>query len=252
LRFDNFLSALAFSVFFALSSLLSSTAEATNLCHPFSAFKKKLGRCEDNYIVADEALNCLGYYYKHVEAGKLRVKKVFDEQIKKMKDKQSDSFDRTDEGYERARKEIQNLIADGVLARAVVDSYYAEMYFPEDYNMPSVTGMSTEKYLASEECFANPKLVLTKTQVMIDTIVNDLKAIDLSSSKKEAKSQTRSKNVQVLTPSSVSNTKAQGAAVSPKVPAGTSPKSASDISGAKKAIEDAAKAKALVNQPPQK
>jgi hypothetical protein len=237
----------------SIGLLVSEARAATPLCHPFSTFGKPLARCEDNFVVSEEALNCVDYYYKHVEAGKLKVKKIFDEQIAKMKKEQSDSFDRTDEGYARAQKEVNDLIATGALARTVVDGYFDEMYFPEDYDEPSVTGMSSEEYLATEECFAGPKKAIQEGQRMIDTIMADLKAMNLSAAKKESKSEKRSVNVQAITPKALPTTKGQGSAA-PRVPAsaGKSQNGASDITNTQKAIEDAKTAEDLINFLPSK
>jgi hypothetical protein len=233
----------------ALSLLAAEAGAATPLCHPFSSFGKVLGRCEDNYVVLEEAVNCAEYYEKHVEAGTKKVQKVFEEQLAKMKKQQSDSFDRTDEGYARAQKELDDLIATGKLARSVLDGYFDEMYFPEDHDAPEVTGMSTEEYLANEECFADPKKGIQETQRLVDLMMRDLEAMKTATARKETSSEKRSVNVKAVTPNkAVANTKGNGGAE--RVPAGKSQNGASDLTGTKEAIEGAKNAEDLINSLP--
>jgi hypothetical protein len=233
--------------FLACLLLLPQAAEAAHLCHPFSEFGKPMKRCEDNYVLGSEALTCVERFYKYVQDGKLTIKKDLDQQVARMRKQQSDSYDRADTGYKHTQQILKALIAEGEYGKSVVDGYFDELFFPEDWDEPSVTGMSTAEYLAKEPCFAIPKSVIGDSQKMIAKIIADLGAVDLSSGTKQQTSATRSEHGQSLTGGAVAKTKGQAA---PKpVPAGKTPPAASDITGSGKAIDEANKAKARIQRP---
>lgn len=230
-------------------ALLGTSSQAAVLCPPFSSFQKPVKRCEDNFVLGHQALTCVEKYYSHVEKGKAKIDAQLKQQVEKMKKMQSDSYDRADAGYQKTQAELKQLIADGDLAKLAVDSYLPELFMPEDYDQPQHTGMTTEFYLSTEPCYATPKSAITDAQEMIAQIIADLKAVDLTAGVKKDGSQDRSQNTHDLTKGAVSNTHAPA----PKpIPAGNSAKSASDLTGTQKAKEDAAKAKALIQQGPKK
>lgn len=186
-------------VFFAL--VLGDSARAASVpftCATYATIPFPMLDCDDNEKLGREALSCVQAYYDHVQKAQGDVLKKFQAQVAKLKDQQNDSFDRTQAGYEDARKQLDKLLIDGAIARAAVDDLYLNMSFPEDYDEPETTGMSREKYLASQDCYAIPQRVMLQSQAMIDKMMNDLRATQAAMLGKQDGAQARSADVQAL------------------------------------------------------
>jgi hypothetical protein len=207
-----------------------------------------MGRCEDNAELGEAALACVRDYRDKVRAAQADVLSQFQSEIEKMKREQSDSFDRTQAGYEKARMTLRALIEEGKRDRLAVEELYYNLYFPPDSDAPEVTGLSHDDYLASEECFATPRNVLNQSKRMIEKMTNDLIQLEQLALGKQDHSGTRSANVQAIDPpKKVTGGVGVG---SGKVFTGRKPaNSSSDISGTKKAIDDARKGGATASQP---
>lgn len=229
-------------------SAAAPTALAAAPCAGFEALDLKMGRCEDNAELGEAALACVRAYRDKVKAAQAEVLNKFQAEIEKMKREQSDSFDRTQAGYENARKTLRALIAEGHQAHHAVEDLYYNLYFPSDADNPDITGKSHDHYLESEECFATPRNVLNQSKAMIVHMRTQLEQLEQMALGKQNHSGTRSVNVQALEPPrKAGNTVGQG---SGKAPAGRHPAQSSDISGTKKAIDDAKKGGAKANEPP--
>lgn len=200
------------------------------VCTMFDAGHFTLENCDDNARLSQAALDCTQAYHDRVRAAQAEVLRKFEEQVKAQKEMQSDSYDRTQEGYKNARKQLQDLIAEGKVARASVDDLYLNFYFPADYDEPEHTGMSSRDYLSSQSCYAQPEQIMLKCQKMIDKIMADLATTEEAAFGKQNKSGTRSAKVQALDQNmSVTQTKGAGAGVS----SGKHRRPASDITGIK-------------------
>lgn len=211
---------------------ISSPASAgTFSCPMFAALTTPSDGCDDNVNLSQAALDCVQGYYNHVQAAQADVLAKFQEQVIKQKQLQNDSYDRTEEGYKNARKQLADLIAQGKAARASVDDLYLNFYFPSDYDEPELTGMSPRDYLSSQACYAQPERVVQQCQMMIDKIMADLAATEQAAFGKQSHSANRSDKVQAVEKNNaVSNTYGKGAG---KVPSGNHRVPASDITGTK-------------------
>jgi hypothetical protein len=221
-----------FCLFFAAHAVYA----AAPLCTNFEGLSYEVQNCDDNEQMGRTALACVRAYFDHVQQAQKEILSKFQTQIARQKEMQSDSFDRTQAGYEDARKSLQALIEEGTVVRSQVDDLYLNLVFPPDADNPSVTGMSTEKYLATEKCYAIPQRVMLQSQAMLDKMNNDLVQTENSMLQKENKSQTQSAKVQMIQPAArAASTKGKGAG---EIPTGKSRNPASDITGTEKPRTD--------------
>jgi hypothetical protein len=144
-----------------------------------------------------------------------------------MQDQQSGSYQTSDAAYADAKNQLLNLIANGLQAHAAVTEYLAEMKFPDDYEQPSVTGMSSEEYLKMEPCFSAPLEVIEGSKDLIGKMLADLEKSAVAAGVKAQVSQGREGNVGSLNQNSVKSGKI---GTSGKAPVGKKIR-ASDISG---------------------
>ena len=181
------------------------------VCLDISAVEEPTN-CDDNEALGNEALSCVRKYYNYVQASQMEILAKFEAEIAKMKDEQSDTYNRSQSGYDETRKKLDALINDGQAARAAVNSLSDNLMFPEDYDQPAFTGMSKEQYLATEDCYAVPTRVMNQSKAMIDKIMNDLSSVEQTALGKENKSQNRSAEVQIIVPNQMAaKTKGKGA-----------------------------------------
>ena len=218
---------LVFSLFFFGSSVWAAHFS----CPGIASFPVE--NCDDNERLGREALQCARRYRDHVQKAQAEIYQEFQAQIAQLKEMQSDTFDRTSAGYKEARQRLEILIADGLVARTAVDELQAGMIFPEDYDQPAVTGMSTEEYLRSEACYAIPQKVMLQCQAVIDKMMGDIRATETAMFGKQGRAQARSSRVQRIEQSrEAAHTKGRGPE-DKRVPGGKSRAPASDITGVK-------------------
>ncbi len=237
------------SVGFALTlsflGLGNAPEASAALCHSFADFGKKVKRCEDNFVLADSAMNCVDAYGNAIELGNRKIQKLLATQVSQMKEKQSGTYNTSDTSYQKVRDELNRLIAEGEAAKAAAQSMLDEIFYPEDLDNEDILGMSSEDYLATEPCFAPAKFAMENSVNLIQKMINDLRKTEVSSGIKENTSEHRSDNVQALTAPVIS--KAKGKSGAPNM--GNRPKnSPSDLTGTQKAIEDKNKGAAIIQQ----
>lgn len=213
---------------FLLSILaISGVAEAANFCPGVSQFKRPIKSCEDNFSLGDAAMNCIEKFEASIQVGQSKVKSMLSAQVNKMKDQQSGSYQTSDASYNDAKNQLLNLIANGLQAQAAVTEYLAEMKFPDDYEQPSVTGMSSEEYLKQEPCFSAPLEVIEGSKDLIGKMVADLEKSAIAAGLKSQASQGHEANVGSLKNAPL---KTGGVGDSGKAPVGKKIRS-SDITG---------------------
>jgi hypothetical protein len=178
--------------------VFSFSQEAIAFCPPFSALKREIAFCEDNFFLGNQALSCLEQYTKHVKSGQERVRRTLLAELAKMQNQQSGNFNTADASYQKAQRELERLIAAGNQAKLAVDGYLAELYFPEDWDEPSVLGQSSEDYLNSTPCFASSKRAITTASSLIAGMISDLQKTNLVAGSKQQSSAGYSDKVQVL------------------------------------------------------
>jgi hypothetical protein len=217
---------LSFFLFFVQSP-------AAEFCPSFASLKKPVKSCEDNFGLGDAAMNCIEKFESAIKVGQAKLQIALKAKVANMNSQQSGSYNTTDSSYENTKRDLLLLIANGLQAKAAVSEYLSELHFPEDYEQPAVTGMSSEDYLNQEPCFSAPREVIAGSNELIGKMVADLEKTAIAVGFKEKTSESRSTNVGVV----------KGAAVvgkekinNSKVPAAT-PKGkdirSSDISGTK-------------------
>lgn len=183
---------------------LSATALAENapVCGGYAAIPKPQN-CDDNEQIGKEALRCTRNYFHFVQASQRKILENFQKEIAQMKEQQTDTFNRTKTGYDKTREKLLALIEDGKAVRLQVDNLAANLFFPEDYDQPNVTGMSKEKYLATEDCYAVPTRVLNQSKQMLDKIMSDLTAVEKTAFGKQNISQYNSSDLQNISPEQI-------------------------------------------------
>ena len=163
--------------------LFSITATAPNahaLCLPFAATKTKILRCEDNFQLGHMADQCLSLLTREVTANKQNVASLgaTDSQQGAMKENKS--------ALDRAVNQLDALILKAESAKLAVGTYGKNLFMPEDYDNPKLTGMSTANYLSSVRCYSVPNQVIQEDAEMIELMLDDLKKIRASASGKSA------------------------------------------------------------------
>ncbi|MGZ3652349.1 MAG: hypothetical protein ACXWR1_12350 [Bdellovibrionota bacterium] len=234
---------------FAIFALLAAVpAEAGVICHTFNDFQTRVKRCEDNFVLSDEAMNCVDTLNADVIRGQARVQKALAAQVAAMKNRQSGSYNTSDVSYQQTSDELNRLIADAMQARDADQSLLDEIFYPEDIDNPAILGTSAEDYMESEPCFAAPKFAMEHSLMLINKKIGELQATAVAAGIKQDTSGTRSVHVQAITPAAASNTR--GVSSAGTVPSGRPSSGASDITGTKKATTDDAKSGAILQQHP--
>lgn len=177
---------------------VSWNAQAAVTCAQFETFGKKLGRCEDNYMVSKEAMNCVERFDGKIQAGQAKVKKLLDKHVENMRREQAGTYNSADTSYADARKELSRIIAEGNSVKEALASYGDALFLPEDADNSSITGMSADQYINSEPCFATPKRIINGSLDLVKLMNSDLAATEKSAGFKESTSEKYSDRIQVL------------------------------------------------------
>ncbi len=183
--------------------LLLNSASAFAFCPMFDSLKQEIATCEDNLIIGNKAVECLERYTAHVASGQARVHRALTfEMAKSLADQsasmQSGNYQLTMNSYQKAQNELQRLAADGIQAKLAVDSYLEKLYFPEDWDMPSVTGMSVVDYLRSNPCFAVPRDSIMTAARLLTKMTNDLQRTDAAAAQKNLLTNINNGKIQAL------------------------------------------------------
>lgn len=214
-----------------VSIVFSSSLAEANFCPKFADLRKPIKTCDDNFSLGDAAMDCIEKFETAIRVGQSKVKFLLNQKVAQMKQQQSGSYDTSDSSYEDAKKQLMLLIANGLQARSAVKEYLAEMQFPEDYEQPQVTGMSSEAYLKQETCFSAPLEVIQGSEQLIGKMVADLEKSAIAAGLQEKVSETRNANVGSLNQSP--KTLQKGNPEPSKIPTGKKIRE-SDISGTEK------------------
>lgn len=161
---------------FFLLFLTAGLTQAATYCPPFAKTNIRADHCEDNYLLGTSADNCLSAYMNDLKAGKAKVQKILDANAAQAKSEQNAIYKASGVNFDQANKELAQLILSGTAAKLSVDSYLNNIFMPEDYDNPEVTGMSTAAYLAKEPCYATPHKVMSEDSQMLAFMLDDLKA----------------------------------------------------------------------------
>lgn len=202
-------------------------AEAS-FCPTFADLKKPIKTCDDNFSLGDVAMDCIEKFETAIRVGQSKVKFLLNQKTGQMKQQQSGAYNTSDASYEDAKKHLMQLIANGLQARSAVKEYLAEMQFPEDYEQPQVTGMSSEEYLKQETCFSAPLEVIQGSEELIGKMVTDLEKSAVAAGFLEKTSEGRTTNMGSLNQAGVGQQNRNSGPS--KIPTGKQIRS-SDISG---------------------
>jgi hypothetical protein len=197
--------------------LMSGTSFASApFCLPFASLRLQARDCDDNFALGKQADSCLSLYTKAVTAKKKEVEQMLKAEAAKGKAQQSGTFNTAGSVFDRTAKELDQLIQSGEQAKLAVGSMSDNLSLPEDYDQPQVTGMSTEKYLSIEPCYATPKRVISEDGAVLSLMVDDLKKAKADVLAKGGVVQGSSKAIQNGSGSTIINGKAAPAAQLPK------------------------------------
>jgi len=189
--------------------------------------------CEDNGKFGEAGIECLSSLEKAIrEQSALAKKSMMNSNaalIDKAGNAQTSNFAGSGADYRIAQKTLEELIDQAKNARAKVESYHLNIFYPEDFDAPEEVIGDVEEFLEESECFSENKNGLMKIVDKIDKHIADLEKTRIASSQKGVTSGNREEGMQNSLVNGVSNTKGQGAAV--PVPAGKSQNGTSDITG---------------------
>jgi hypothetical protein len=160
--------------------IATSSPEALALCLPFAATKTNILRCEDNFQLGHMADECLSLLTREVTAHKQNAA------VLSATDSQQGAMNENKTAFDRAVNQLDALILKGESAKLAVNTYGNNLFMPEDYDNPKLTGMSTAKYLATVQCYAVPNRVIKEDAEMIELMLSDLKKVRASASVKSS------------------------------------------------------------------
>jgi hypothetical protein len=167
---------------FFLLFIVTSGSSAYALCLPFAATKTNILRCEDNFQLGHMADQCLSLLTREVTAHKQNAASF------SATDSQQGAMNENKAALARAMNQLDELILKGESAKLAVSTYGNNLFMPEDYDNPKLTGMSTAKYLATVQCYAVPNRVIREDAEMIELMLSDLKKVRASASVKSSTS----------------------------------------------------------------
>lgn len=167
-------------------------------CPSFRDLKHPITTCEDNFELSNAALDCLDLFTSHVKAGQARVRLQLQAELANLKTDQNGNFVGAEASYRKAQIEMQRLANDGILAKQALETYMAEMFFPDDWDQPKVTGMESAAYLASTACFASPRRALMSSQKLVSNMVTDLIKTNFAAGQKQGVASSHSQKSQNL------------------------------------------------------
>lgn len=209
---------------------LSGTAFAdAPFCLPFASLHLRAQGCDDNFALGRQADACLSAYTKALTAKKKEIADILNSEAAKGKGQQSGSFNTAGSVFDRTKKELDQLILSGEQAKLAVSSMKDNLSLPEDYDQPQVTGMTTEKYLSIEPCYATPKRIISEDSAVLALMVDDLKKAKADVGTKGGVVQGDSKSMQNGSVNPMIGGKAAPAANLPKT--GNPRERESDVSG---------------------
>lgn len=183
---------------FVLFFGLLTASDALAFCPVFGSMDREISRCEDNFLLGNQAVACLEQYTQRVKDGQAKIRRTLEAELAKLQSQQNASFDTAYANYQDAQHELERLASEGIQTQLAVDGYMGELFFPEDWDNPSITGQSVSEYLNSSPCFASPKRAIATSSQLIAKMVSDLRQTSLTAGQKKQTSGTSSDKVQVL------------------------------------------------------
>lgn len=159
----------------ALLFLLATPSQAAlPFCPAFEALKVNAISCDDNFVLGKKADECLSRFTTELVAKRGQVEKQL-QSAAQTKGEQTASFSSSTAVFQSTVSQLDQLISSGEQARFAVDTYGQKLSLPEDYDQPAFIGMTTEKYLAQEPCYATPNRVISENKAVLELMVDDLK-----------------------------------------------------------------------------
>ena len=244
-------------LFFLSSSHVRAETELfpfthTSICHPRSAIQPR--ECQNNGILVQAAVAChelVKTESKNVKAKLDAMNAAYRKQLQaKGMNEQDVHFKAAEYAYSTSQAATEYLYKVTDMSTKEVYEYQDFLWPPEDYDSPQITRGSQEHFLmVANPCYGERKLSLDEIKAAFDQEKLNLMKTKATAFQKEGFSAGHRTDLTSLS-ENAAKAKAQGSAA--PVPKGTTPKTASDITGAKKSIDDAAKAKALLQQRPKK
>ena len=133
------------------------------MCALAKNIEPKSERCEDNNIFIKAAETCLKRLKYEVKNEGIIVKQFFSSAENK---RQKDSLAQSAYNQKQASLRLARLLLLAKETALEIDTYFDHVYFPLDYELPSVNNGDRLKYILSVPCYGN-------TVKALDSIVND-------------------------------------------------------------------------------
>lgn len=251
--------ALLFSCLFQ-SPFAAEAAKAPPLeCLDAEQLNSKVQGCEGNSLYGEAALSCMQKFRALVKdrtKGAAAQMKANAKDLAKEGAGQSQNFAGAEADYAVSQATLGELIEAGKLVSKQMDSYLDNIVFPEDFDAPEELIGDPVAFLDNSGCYSeNRDGIENLLDDLDDEIANLEKAKSLSvgklgvSNSREGLQNTinQSVNGRSATVKNPAKTAAPGAPA-PTAKGGKQAAGASDLSGTKKAIEDARKGAATIQK----
>ena len=221
--------AFLFALLFPLQAVAAGDGFPEHFCAPAKLIQPANERCEDNDIFIQAAEKCLKRLRAEVSREGETVKRFFSTGPK---DKQSQTYAESQVDHRNASLRLARLIRLTKKTAHEVDAYFDAVFYPIDYEMPSVNGGDPNAYVMSQPCYGD-------TMRSLDSIMNDIVRVgrELTSAKLAADGINRrlvgsDQKIDNIAPSAVRGGKqASGAPRPARVPAGKQKQRGSTITG---------------------
>ncbi|HEY8278814.1 MAG TPA: hypothetical protein VIH99_04280 [Bdellovibrionota bacterium] len=219
----------------------------TQLCKPTEEFQPE--DCEKNGIMVEAGKNCYGRVKSEANKVKAKLEALHAAYAKGLEQKgmsaQDIHFNTSEYAYQNSQWAADYLMQVTNMAYKEVLDYRDNLWPPEDYDSAWITQGDQARYLMTTPCYGQNKLGLDQILAALDQEKNNIAAQKAASAKKEGSSGAHKGDLTTVN-KGVAQTSGKGGAV--PVKKGSSAKGSSDISGTKKAIDDASKSKTVIQQ----
>jgi hypothetical protein len=200
-----------------------------HFCAPAAVIEPVSERCEDNDIFTKSAETCLKRLRGEVNREGEAVKRFFS---KGPKDKQSQNFAESQVDHANASLRLARLIRLAKKTALEVDTYFDAVYYPIDYDVPSVNGGDPRGFVMGQPCYGDTVKSLDSIMQDIVRIARELRTAKDTADSIHGRLQASDRNIDNITPTAVRGGKTgSGAPNRGRIPAGTDVRRESTITG---------------------
>lgn len=229
-------------VFFAFSLIAftepsRAAAPKPLACTPVASLDNEEDDCDSNGKYVDAGMACLKALQDRIKAetgtARRQLRSSQNQNIGGGRNSQENTLAGATDGYQISQATLQGLIAAAKIAKANVDSYLGNIYYPEEFDAPREVIGDPEEYLNSEQCYAEPRDLLNDMLDKIDQHIADLEKAKAASAGLESGSTQNDAGLgtQTAPRTRAGTTRGQGATRTRQAPQGQAGARGSDISG---------------------